>query len=208
MPSVPKMPKDFILEKGVEFITEFGYSKLNITKLAEYIGSSTQPISWHFGNMERFRNELYDYALTKVRDFVTDKKSNSMESFVRDGEKYLIFAKEKPKLFRYLYMEGNGSIQMEVYQGRMNLKTDDFRVKFLSDLFKISLEAASRYIRNILIYCHGIASLIANDKIDLSKDEMIEMMDSAGESFLLAEGASKSDLENLRKMFKEQRSKR
>ena len=39
-----KFSKEMILEKSVEFIKEYGYSKLTVRELSKYIGCSTQQI--------------------------------------------------------------------------------------------------------------------------------------------------------------------
>ncbi len=63
MPSSPKIPKETILKHALEMLIQDGYSSINIKTLAKKIGCSTQPISWHFGNMENFRSALTEYAL-------------------------------------------------------------------------------------------------------------------------------------------------
>ena len=63
MPSSPKIPKETILQHALEMLIQDGYASINIKALAARIGCSTQPISWHFGNMENFRNALTEYAL-------------------------------------------------------------------------------------------------------------------------------------------------
>ena len=39
-----------------------GYDSINIKNVAKEIGCSTQPISWHFGNMDGFRTALTEKA--------------------------------------------------------------------------------------------------------------------------------------------------
>ena len=51
-----KYSKEDILGKSVDFIKMYGYSKLTVRELANYIGCSTQPIFRLFSNMDLFIN--------------------------------------------------------------------------------------------------------------------------------------------------------
>ena len=53
MPTSPKIPKETILQHALEMLIRDGYSSINIKTLAKKIGCSTQPISWHFGNIHQ-----------------------------------------------------------------------------------------------------------------------------------------------------------
>ena len=63
MPPKTQIPKEKILRTGLDLVIREGYEVINIKRLAQEIGCSTQPISWSFGNMETFREELFRYAL-------------------------------------------------------------------------------------------------------------------------------------------------
>ena len=105
MPSSPKIPKETILQHALEMLIQNGYASINIKALAKRIGCSTQPISWHFGNMENFRNALTEYAL----DYANKKMlsaSEGMSAFSNVGIGYIDIAFDEPNLFRYLYMSG------------------------------------------------------------------------------------------------------
>ena len=53
MPSSPKIPKETILKAALEMLIEDGYNAITIKTLSNKLGCSTQPISWHFGSMEK-----------------------------------------------------------------------------------------------------------------------------------------------------------
>lgn len=58
-----RISKEIILRKALEMLIRDGYSSINIKTLSKEIGCSTQPLVWHFGNMEGLRNALAEYAL-------------------------------------------------------------------------------------------------------------------------------------------------
>ena len=53
--------KEDILEKSVNFIKEYGYSKLTVRELSKYIGCSTQPLFRNFENFDVYKKELKGY---------------------------------------------------------------------------------------------------------------------------------------------------
>ncbi|MBR6960479.1 MAG: TetR family transcriptional regulator, partial [Clostridiales bacterium] len=54
--------KDVILEAALQMLIADGYESINIRTLAEKIGCSSQPLVWHFENMEGLRRALAVYA--------------------------------------------------------------------------------------------------------------------------------------------------
>lgn len=73
-------------------LSAIGYSALNITALAKEIGCSTQPISWHFGNMDGLRKELSKYALSYANDKMRSSYNNGIEAFANVGIAYVNIA--------------------------------------------------------------------------------------------------------------------
>ena len=55
MPRTAKFSKEEIMEKSVDFIKQYSYSKLTVRELAKYIGCSTQPIFKNYENFELYK---------------------------------------------------------------------------------------------------------------------------------------------------------
>ena len=60
MPPIPKISKDMILESGLKIIKEEGIDKLNVRNIANKLNCSTQPIMYHYKNMNLLKEELYN----------------------------------------------------------------------------------------------------------------------------------------------------
>lgn len=58
-----QVSKDVILQAALEMLIRDGYSAINIKTLSKEIGCSTQPLVWHFENMDGLRKALANYAL-------------------------------------------------------------------------------------------------------------------------------------------------
>lgn len=187
MPSSPKIPKEIILKHALQLIIRDGYSTLNIKLLAKEIGCSTQPISWHFGNMEGLRKELSEYALQYAYAKMYSQHGNALEAFWKVGKAFVDIAVKEPYLFRFLYLEGN----CECPWGNIDFMSQDMKdyelVKRLSSFLDISEQAAGRYFRNTIIYTHGIATLVATDILNATEEEMLDLIYSAVVSFLIQE---------------------
>ena len=53
-----QISKEMILQAALEMLIRKGYSAINIKTLSKEIGCSTQPLVWHFENMEGLRKAL------------------------------------------------------------------------------------------------------------------------------------------------------
>ena len=189
MPSSPKIPKELILDYALKMLIREGYAALNIKALAKEIGCSTQPISWHFGNMDGFRNELTKYALEYANKKILSSASNGMEAFSGIGTAYISLAFDEPNLFKYLYMSGESGYQAGGFDVLVNAGENAIMAGQIADYLKISRESVSRFFQNTMIYTHGLACFVASGVITSSKEEVIEMVKQAALNFLSKTGA-------------------
>ena len=102
MPPKTQIPKEMILKTGLDLVIREGYEVINIKRLAKEIGCSTQPISWSFGNMEAFREELFQYALNYMNSKMRPNGKNPAAALFSVGETYVNMAFDEPNLIRYL----------------------------------------------------------------------------------------------------------
>ena len=183
MPSSPKIPKVLILEYALKMLIRDGYESINIKALAKEIGCSTQPISWHFGNMDGLRNALPQYAQSYAISKLFNMQDNAVFSFLDLGLNYLNIAFEEPHLFRYLFMnDGSGYVASDI-----NVFSDAGQngeiTRQLSEQLGISPELAKAYVLDLTMYAHGLASYIATGVIKISKEEAREMLIRVGTAF-------------------------
>ena len=54
--------REVILEAALKILIRDGYAAVNVKTIASEIGCSTQPIVWHFENMDGVRTALSEYA--------------------------------------------------------------------------------------------------------------------------------------------------
>lgn len=180
--------KDVILESALQMLIRDGYSSVNIKTLAAEIGCSTQPIVWHFENMEGLRSALYEYARAYAASSASSVSGNAVEGFEAVGAAYVRMAVNEPNLFRYLYLGEAPSSQKYNVKDIATGHHNDATVKKICEQTGLKRASVLRYIRNTIIYSHGIATLVATGMFTATEKEMMKMINNAADGFLLAEG--------------------
>lgn len=181
--------RDIILENGLKMLIRDGYSAVNIKSLAAEIGCSTQPLVWHFENMEGLRKALAEYARQYSKDRAVIPKGTSVEAIEAMGKNYVEMALKEPNLFRFLYLGQNplgNPFRLEDVVGV------DGGAKLLADITRetgISGRSATRCIWNTVIYSHGIATMIVTGVLKTTESAAMAMVEYATDSFLRKEGA-------------------
>ena len=176
--------KEIILDVAFQMLLEEGYTGINITSLAKRIGCSTQPIAWHFGNMDGLRTELLDYALNFLKDLFTVQGEGSTNILDGIAAGYINLAVDYPNLYKYLYMmEQDGQKIAEVVQSLRAVNQDKV-IQMIESELGISKKSAEEYLLNLQIYVHGIAVFAITKVACPSKKVMMNMVHNANMAFL------------------------
>lgn len=187
MPTSPKIPKETILQHALDMLIEEGYSAINIKTLAKRIGCSTQPISWHFGNMENFRNALTEYALNYANEKMLSA-SEGMLAFSNVGIGYIDLAFDEPNLFRYLYMSGESGYYAGGFEILTMADTNSAMIEQIANQLGTSADKVSKFFRDTIIYTHGLACFVVSGLIKSTKEELYAMVEQGADGFLLQAG--------------------
>ena len=179
--------KDIILQAALNMLIREGYSSINIKTLAKEIGCSTQPIAWHFENMEGLRTALAEYAVSYAKNKMSTATANAVEAFEHTGRVYVEMAVHEPNLFRFLYLGENVSEKVNHFEAITTSRNNAEQIRRIADYLGISEKKVARYLQNTIIYAHGIATLVATNVISASEEEMMSMINRAAEGFLMQE---------------------
>lgn len=191
-----QISKEVILEAALKMLIRDGYSAINIKTLSKEIGCSTQPLVWHFDNMEGLRKALADHALKYANSKMRPSASESVNAFEQVGQAYIKMALYEPNLFQFVFL--NGSDCYPVGDSDVILDDKDNRelIKMIAAEFQIPEKSAEQYVRNTIIYTHGIASFLATGMMHLSEGEIMSMIHQAGNSFLKQAGIPEDRIPN------------
>lgn len=172
-----EITKEAMIQAAYEILEEEGYNAVNIKTIAAKAGCSTKPISWQFGNMLEMRKEIYKYASKQLYEGIEEKLSNlsALEAFFETGKIYISNAIESPNVFRFLCIDGPGDMLDET----MNIKDllgDDFIKEMLAKELPLSKEIIESIVADIVIYTHGLATMLLWDSIKLDKIAAYKMI--------------------------------
>ena len=164
-----KYTKEIILNKGVEFVRNYGIYKLSCRDLAKYIGCSTQPIFRLWNNIEEYKQDLKTELKKDYHNFIT-KYVDINDYLYTISYAYALYSKKEPNIFRALFiteLAGTRTIR-EVLNTSWNVPTIDAMTK----QYKISIEEAERIYRDVRFYTHGIASQLCAKTIRITDKEI------------------------------------
>lgn len=183
-----QISKDIILQSALNMLIRDGYSSINIKTLAKEIGCSTQPIVWHFENMEGLRTALAEYAREYANHKMRPTGDNAVVAFEQVGRAFVEIAVKEPNLFRFLNLNEKKGQSEESFGAIITDKNNAEMITNISEYLRISEESVGRYLQNTMIYAHGIATLVATNVIKATEEEMMAMINRAADAFLRQEG--------------------
>lgn len=179
-----QISQDIILKAALNMIIEEGYSSITIKTLSQKIGCSTQPIVWHFGNMNGLRTEVAKFALNYANERMRST-AKGMDAFINLGIAYVELAFDEPHLFRYLYMSGDSGYFAGDFDVFTAADENAAMAEQIAAESKIPIAKVNVFYRNMMIYTHGLASFIVSGLIKSTKDEIRQMMSVFSEELLL-----------------------
>ena len=180
--------RDMILEAALKILIRDGYAAVNIKTIASEIGCSTQPVVWHFENMDGLRQALSEYAGEYAAKKAFLDSRNMVESFEFMGRAYVKMALKEPNLFKYLYLGESPMGRPYDLKGIARDKKNKEMISRIAEQTGLNEEQVIRFVRNTLIYSHGIATMVATGVFKGTEKEMMAMINDAADAFILKEG--------------------
>ena len=175
-----QISKDIILKKGLELLIRDGYSSVNIKTLSKEIGCSTQPLVWHFGNMDGLREALAQEALYYANQKLTPQSENFIEAFLQIGFSYVNMAFDEPNLFQFIYMGESKQYCRGDFSSILTDKGNAALIEELSKYLHADKNEVGKFVQRMVVYTHGIASLIAVGVLQGTKEEAYKMISEMG----------------------------
>jgi hypothetical protein len=103
------------------------------------------------------------------------------------GESYVQMAIKEPNLFKFLYLGESPLGKPYELKDISGAKANGDMINSIAVLTGLSFEQTARVIKNIVIYSHGIATMVATGVFKASKKEIMAMIKNASEAFLQKE---------------------
>lgn len=198
MPSAPKIQKDTMLSVALQMVVDEGYQSVTIKTLAAKLGCSTAPISWQFGGMEGFRQELYDYACHYAEKKYYYNNGSQLATFEQNGFGTVDMALYEPNLFRFLYLSEK---IVGVWDGIFEVPGGAYgkqACQGLAQALGLTEKQAADFMVAMMLYAQGIAVTLVCGNMHPDKQRVYAMIHQTGMVYLKGLGITS---EQLAKMF-------
>lgn len=185
MPTKIRISRDMILDAAFEIVRQDGMEKLSNRELANKLKCSIRPIYYQFENVEEMQKELYTKIEQYFYKFILDNMVEGIPKYKQVGINYIKFAKKEKKLFQTLFMSDIG-LTPDAFVAK-----DGEDYKEIEKLIKISANLKEEDIKDfhtkMWIFCHGIATLVANGTIKLTDNQIQDLLSYEFQALMLLE---------------------
>ena len=185
MPTKIRISKDMILDAAFEIVRKDGMEKLSNRELASKLKCSIRPIYYQFENVEEMQKELYLKIEQYFNKFILDNMVEEIPKYKQVGINYIKFAKKEKKLFQTLFMTDVG-LTPDAFVSKAG---EDYKEieKFIKISANIKEEDIKDFHTKMWIFCHGIATLVANDTIKLTDNQIQDLLSCEFQALMLLE---------------------
>lgn len=180
MPPKAKFSREKIVSAAFGIIRESGEEALTARKIAARLGVSTKPIFTYFKTMDELKDEVFNAACGFYCEYAESgmKGKVPLPGFC---ERYISFAKEEPKLYRFLFLSSRSnskSVSLGLPGGLYSSVLES-----IMQFYELDEEAARSFLLNMLIVSQGFSSMIVSGSCPFSNDEIMKI--GSGISFAL-----------------------
>ena len=163
MPTKPTTTKEAVIEGAFRLVREKGHECLTARNLAAFLGCSTQPIMYQFPNMDLLKDLTYRKADAFHSAYIL-----AGGDLLEIGLRYIRFAEEEPRLFRFLFQSGRFSgLSLE---DLIRAPETAGVLDAVSSEEGLAPEEAVSSFEPLAALVHGYASLIANNAMKYDPD--------------------------------------
>ena len=174
-----------ILDAAFEIVRKDGIEKLSNRELSNKLNCSIRPIYYQFENVEEMQKELYQKIEKYFYKFLLDHMIEGIPKYKQIGINYIKFAKKEKKLFQTLFMSELG-LSPNAFVSKAG---EDYEE--IEKLIKISTNLNNDDIKNfhtkMWIFCHGIATLVANNTVNLTDEQVEKLLSYQFQALMLLE---------------------
>ncbi len=164
MPPKAKITREMILDAGMELVRQEGADALNVRRIAERLGCSTQPVMYHFPKMEELKQALYTAADAYHSEYLMQADSMQDDPMLSVGLQYIRFAAEERELFRFLMQSEH--FRSQRMQDMTNMPELIPILEILQAEAQITAEQSRQAFSALFYAAHGMASLLANNTME------------------------------------------
>ncbi len=170
MPPRAKVTREQIVDGALSVVRKRGAGALTAKALSEELSCSTQPVFWQFESMEELKKEVYAAALAVFGVYLR-RQDAARSAYLAIGMNYIRFATEERELFRLLFMSDFG--QTDVVAARVEM---EYILGVIGESGAVSDENAQTVYRDMWLFSHGIAAMMATGTANFTEAEAEKML--------------------------------
>ena len=187
MPPKAKITKEMILDIVLDMTRESGFETINARSIAGKLQCSTRPIFTCYKNMEELKTDFLAFAYEYYEQYViTYRNSQKVKPYLILPLSYIAFAQEETHLFKLLFINDIDLKMTEAKDFYQEIGNEN-KARLFSETIGVELERANIIFLDLYLYTHGIAVLIAGDKIKLNRENTEKMIDNVLSAFIRQE---------------------
>lgn len=191
MPPIPKIKKEDLLKCAYKIAEEKGIAAVTSRNVAELAGCSIQPVFSHFPTMEELRKAAFDYACHKLMDEILQHE-NQPDFLQFTNQWVLALARKRPNLFELLYLSNSFS-QAGLWETILEWECNQKAITMFSEKCGMPETEAKDLFLRCFYMLFGIAAMIYANKIDISDEEALNMIQRTVQESLEAKKNSESN---------------
>ena len=194
IPTTTKITKEMILNVAFQITKTDGFDKVSNRTIAKKLNSSIRPIYYQFKNVDELNKELYTMISKYFYKYIMNDIETSPLPYKQIGINYINFAKKENKLFQLLFMSDNKN-----FMESLPKQKDEFTkiLDIIKKYTKLKSEVVENFHTEIWIFTHGIATLVANNTIDLTDEEISKLLSYEFQAHMLLKENPNNKWSNL-----------
>lgn len=161
MPPKPKITKEMIIHAAFEIARAEGYETINARTVAQKLSCSTQPVLYYFSKIEEIKQAAYEKSDAYHSWYLIHDMEKHNRPLTEIGLRYVRFAHEEQRLFRFLFQSGKFS-----GTSLPDLINSEELTPVLA-MIQQNAQTNAAQTRNIFLsvflFLHGCASMLANN---------------------------------------------
>lgn len=184
MPKPRTATSEHIVEAALGVLRAQGFASVNARSVATAAGCSVQPIYAQFGDMAHLFSALYARCCRFVDEYIarglaSHAAANPFESL---GFSHVRLAREERNLFVFVYLSPYAELGdfADLYQRVLVSQAEDF----VEGIEGVGPQQAQTLYLQLVLFTHGIASLIATGAADFSDADIHAQLDAAYDAFV------------------------
>jgi len=192
MPPIKKFTKEYIINAAYEIVRLEGIDSLNARNLASKLESSVQPIFHNFKSMDEVKREVYKKIYDTYKEYMLSG-STLDKAYKQMGLAYIRFARDYKEFFKIIFMQKS---DLEAVDFIMNDAIGDTVIKKGQILSELPYDEQKDFHVRVWIFTHGLACLVATETIQISDEEIDEILESTVRFMLIGYKEKKNEKSN------------